>query len=194
MRYILESIGAAMALNPKSGLRDGIRPGMSALLAIFFLCHCKLSQPARAEETGSTPRLLEIRRGSDANSTEFSEKYILDGEAIYAPPTAELNEKDFVAARLESCDTKLSCAGNPYLPCRDPCTIWLKTTENGAIKFSEMTAKNVNKKVIFLVEGKPVSAPIVRERITNATEISFPYDSQDAHRLVEVFAKTLDSK
>jgi len=48
---------------------------------------------------------------------------------------------------------------------RDSAAISLSLTQEGAGKFGEITAKNINRRLAIVVDGQLVSAPVIRSRV-----------------------------
>ena len=57
-------------------------------------------------------------------------------------------------------------------------------TEAAAREFTEMTTRNVGRPIEFRIEGKVVSAPVVRMPITGQTGVIYGIDSETADRIL----------
>ena len=99
------------------------------------------------------------------------------GITMYMDPSTELTEKHLrkiaVWRRGDSTDRTLA----------------LTFTDDGAAALAGVTAANIGKRVVFIVDGRVVTAPIIQSRITEGEAIiEGSFTEEQAERLVKVLS------
>jgi len=100
-------------------------------------------------------RLVEDKEGPDTVAMKLKGK----DETLHVNKQVLLNALDVESARA----THDAVRGTP--------NISLNFTRDGAKKFAEVTAKNVNRKLAIIVDGQLLSAPIIRTAIEGGKAI-----------------------
>jgi preprotein translocase subunit SecD len=121
------------------------------LLLILTLTAINISPQAKNLETG-----LYLVNPSDSCSGISNKNSV-----IYLSDTLCLNPKPVITTNdFESCMIDSSAYGGNEIYSLD-----IKLKKTAAIKFKEITARNVGKKIAFIIDNKVVMAPVVRDRI-----------------------------
>jgi preprotein translocase subunit SecD len=94
-------------------------------------------------------RLVEEKEGPDTVAMKVMGK----DETLNVNKQVLLNALDVESAKA----TRERHSGSPGLS--------LNFTRDGAKKFAEVTAKNVNRKLAIIVDGQLLSAPVIRSRV-----------------------------
>lgn len=114
---------------------------------------------------------LEFRPGSQSPGPGLTEMAVPGSERpVYVSERVVLSNADVKSARV------VSGQAGPQIE--------IVFTETGAARFTSATEQNIMKPLAILVDGKLLSAPIVREKITGGrVVISGQFTEQEAKRI-----------
>jgi preprotein translocase subunit SecD len=148
-----------------------ILPSRYLGLAVAFL-GTALAAVSCADEPAKV--LLEIRRAETTPAEGLTPATVLGRDkTIYLHPKAEVTGSDIAVARITS--------NNPPV---SPVIEFIFTKE-GAKKMETLTEKHLNKPIAILMDGRVLSAPVIREKISGRAQITGSYSREDAERLVK---------
>ena len=114
---------------------------------------------------------LEFRIAVDSETPDWK-KMELPGsdKTIFVSSEAAVN-----GGHIEKVSFYKDANGNP--------SIGISLTDEGAKAMKATTSRNQNKKLAIVLDGKVVSAPVIRSTITNELQISGRFDEDDLLKL-----------
>ncbi len=96
-------------------------------------------------------------------------------QKIYLHPQAVLTKKDVAKAQVTT------YRGFP--------AISVTFTKEGGAKMAKLTEANQGKKLAVLVDGKVISAPVIRSKISEKAEITGKFTKAEAEKIAEAMNK-----
>jgi preprotein translocase subunit SecD len=97
-----------------------------------------------------------------------------NGQKIYVAKTASLTNTDIASAKaVEASDPEG----------RDTYAVEVRMTKVGGEKLAELTEKNREKMLAIFVDGKLITSPVIRSKISVAAWITGKYTKKDAEAL-----------
>jgi preprotein translocase subunit SecD len=67
--------------------------------------------------------------------------------------------------------------------------LYLRFNDKGAARLARATASNLGKRLVFIVDGRVVTAPIIQSRITGGDAVlESAFKDQEAERLAKVLS------
>jgi preprotein translocase subunit SecD len=126
---------------------------------------------AVAAEPQEKPRAKVEFRRAESKPTDglTAAKIVGTDQKIYLHPKAELTEKDVAGAALNV---------GP--------TIEITLTEAGAKKMEKLSGGHIDKPLAILVDGKVISAPVVRAKLGGNVAITGSFTADEAQNLVNL--------
>jgi len=135
---------------------------------IFFTLLACTSTPQQPEKATLEIRLTESEPGEGLTEVVFE----TSGETFYLHPEVVLTNEDIASASVTRWEDR---------PAVD-----LTLTEAGKEKFAEFTGANIGKRAAMLVNGKLVTAPIIRAPILEGRAlINGDFTEQEAKRIAD---------
>jgi preprotein translocase subunit SecD len=127
-----------------------------------------------AEPDDKKPKVkIEFRRAETKNADGLTPATIAGTEEkIYLHKGADATNADIAEARVG-----VDGAGNP--------TIEVTFTKEGAKKVEAMSEKHLDKPLAILIDGKVVSAPVVRAKLSGKAEITGTFTKEEVEKLVK---------
>ncbi len=141
------------------------------LFAATCFCLTTSLQAARADEP--TKAKLEFRRAETKPADGLTVAMVPGHtDKIYLHKAAELTEED-IAAVAAGIDQRLN-------PCID-----ITFTKKGAEKMEKLSESQMDKPIAILVEGKVISAPIVKSKLSGQAQITGVFTTEEVEQLVK---------
>lgn len=138
-------------------------------LLAFGTCFV-LALPGLTQEAQKTR--VELRRAETAPADGLVEAVVVgSGEKVYLHKAAALTGADIASAKATGGAT-------------DP-AVDLTFTEAGAKKMAKLSAEHADKPLALVVDGKVLSAPVVRARLGSSVRITGRFSAEDAAKLVK---------
>jgi preprotein translocase subunit SecD len=150
---------------------------MKKAIALFLaaaLAGCATTECRKAAVT------LQIRPGSQSPGPGLT-KMVVSGSdtSVYVADDVLLSNTDIKSARVAAA--------------QDGPQIEIVFTEAGARRFADVTETNLMKQLVILVDGKVISAPIVRDRIPGGRAvITGAFSEEEARRIADGIAAGCD--
>jgi preprotein translocase subunit SecD len=156
-----------------------LRNGTPSLLVVTILCFLTelVSTNAPADEPAKAK--FEIRK-VELKPAEGLTPFTKPGykETFYLHPMSEMTGADVAEAKIRRDLAKFGIV------------IEFTFTDAGTKKMESLTEKHVDKPIAFVLDGKVLSAPYVRQKISAKAAITGDYTEEEAERIV----KSLGSK
>lgn len=144
---------------------------------VFFLVGMQLTGTVRAEEKDKEKTVrIEFRRAETEPGKDLTEAQVAGStKKVYLHKTVEIEVIDVASAKLIE-DSQMNPA------------IELVFTKEGAKKMASLSEKQMGKPIAILIDGKVVSAPIVRASISQKAQITGKMTKEEAEKIVRSIA------
>jgi preprotein translocase subunit SecD len=117
--------------------------------------------------------VLEFRRAETKPADGLAEAVVVGTtQKVYIPKTADATTADIAGAKAV-----LDGGGNPAID--------ITFTKAGAKKMAALTEKHQDKPLAILINGKVVSAPVVREKFGERAQINGAFTQKEVESLVQ---------
>jgi len=147
---------------------SSIRSGVAAALCVGFLAPLAVARPdERAKVT------VEFKR-AQSKPTDGHAEATIEGtnEKVYLPKRADATSADIAKASAGTDDNN-----NPLIE--------IEFTKEGAKKMAVLSEAQQNKRIAIVIDGKVVSAPVVRAKIGSRAQITGKFTKQEVERIVK---------
>src|SRR5262245_66385481 len=133
-----------------------------------------LAVPAWAEKPDDKPKVkVEFRRAETKNADGLTPATVVGTEErIYLHKSADATNADIAEAKVG-----VDGAGNPVID--------VLFTKDGAKKMEALSEKHQDKPLAILIDGKVVSAPVVRVKFSDKAQINGKFTKEEVEKLVK---------
>lgn len=149
-------------------MRALLRSGLTAAVCLGF------AALVWADKPDEKPKVkVEFRRAETKAAEGLTEATIAGTtDKIYLHKTADATNTDIASARAAVDDNK-----KPIIE--------IEFTKEGANKMEALSEKHKDKPVAIVIDGKVVSAPVVRAKFSARAQITGNFTKEEAERLVK---------
>src|SRR6478672_6188146 len=146
-------------------MRSSIRSGVAAALCVGFLAPFGLARPDDKEKV-----TVEFKR-AEAKAAEGLTAATIVGtnEKVYLHKTADATSADIAVARAAK-------------DANEKPIIEIEFTKEGAKKMAALSEAQKNKRIAILVNGKVLSAPVVRAKLSSRAQITGKFTQEEVDR------------
>lgn len=148
------------------------------VLAAFLSSGCQVAAeaPAKAELPEQGPARIEFRIGQ-SEKVDGWKTVVFQGGTIYVSPEAVLSNEDIAFVR----------------PAKDrfgQTSIYLKLNPEGARKLAEVSERHQGKRMVILLDGQLLTAPVIQGPFSDAVVVEGEFDAlQVGYRLEKALGK-----
>jgi SecD-like export protein len=122
---------------------------------------------------GDNPTVVQFHLAESSPAPGLQEAKIQGSDQpIYVHKLAALTQKDIEKAAMGNDNS-----GSPAID--------IFFTQDGAKKMAKLTSENIDKRLAIVVDGKTVSAPVIRSTISTRAQISGSFSEKEIKRIVD---------
>lgn len=142
--------------------------------SLFAVACIGMSLPLASARLDEKPKVKVEFRRAEAKAAEGLTEAIVEGttEKVYLHKTAAATNADIAAARSAEDDNKKP-------------VIEIEFTKEGAKKMAALSEAQKNKRIAILIDGKVVSAPVVRAKFSTHAQITGNFTKEEVEKLVK---------